>query len=418
VPPNFSGAFFIPETEVDMSSLVRTPPKILTLICLTGVATLSLNMFLPSLVNIAADFEADYALVSLSIAGYLAVTAVLQIVIGPMSDRYGRRPVILGAIALFSVASLGCLMAQNIWVFLLFRLMQGAIIAGGALSRVVVRDMMPPKQATSMLGYIAMAMAVAPMLGPMVGGALDELFGWRSTFLALVLIGTALFILTWHDLGETNKTPSETFGRQMRAYPVLLRSRKFWGYATCMAFSTGAFFAFIAGAPLVVSVLFDMSAGTLGLYMGSITGGFILGSFCAARFARGHALATMMLAGRIVACSGLVAGLVLFAAGFVHEFVLFGSTIFVGVGNGITMPSSNVGVMSVRSDLAGSASGLAGALTVGGGAVLTWVSGVIVTEDTGAMALLGVMFTTSFLGLLSAYWILLLDKETSRNKAS
>ena len=234
-----------------MAVVERTPPTTLTLICLTGVATLSLNMFVPSLVNIAADFETDYTLVSFSIAGYLAVTAPLQIVLGPLSDRFGRRPVLLGAVALFTVASIGCLFAQNIWVFLAFRLMQGAIIAGVALSRVVVRDVMEPKDAASRLGYIAMAMAVAPMLGPMVGGAFDEFFGWRSSFLAFALIGAALLALTWFDLGETNKTPSETFASQMRTYPVLLRSRRFWGYATCMAFSTGAFYAFIAGIPLV-----------------------------------------------------------------------------------------------------------------------------------------------------------------------
>ncbi len=388
-----------------MSAFQRTPPKIFTLILLTGVSILALNMFVPSLVNIAADLDADYTLVSLSIAGYLAVTAVLQIVIGPMSDRYGRRPVLLIAVALFTLASLGCLLAQNVWVFLFFRLLQAAIVAGGALSRVVVRDMVPPKQAVSLLGYIAMAMAVAPMLGPMVGGALDELFGWRSSFLAFAMMGAALFALAWFDLGETNRNPSQTFRAQVQAYPVLLGSARFWGYAGCMAFSTGAFFVFIAGAPLVASTLFEISPGMLGLYIGSITGGFVLGSFAAARCAKRFALETMMLAGRIVACSGLAVGMLLFAAGVVHELALFGSTIFVGLGNGITMPGSNVGAMSVRSDLAGTASGLAGALTMGGGALLTWTAGMMVTEDTGAMALLGLMFVTSFLGLLSAWWV-------------
>ncbi|QBY02684.1 MFS transporter [Rhodophyticola sp. CCM32] len=394
-----------------MPPKIRTPPRVLTLICLTGVATLSLNMFLPSLVNIAETFEAGYRLVSLSVAGYLAVTAVLQMLIGPLSDRYGRRPVLLAALALFSVASLGCLLAQNIWVFLAFRLLQGAIIAGSALARVVVRDMMPPAQAVSMLGYIAMAMAVAPMLGPMVGGVLDDLFGWRASFLAFTLIGVALLTLTWVDLGETNKSPSDTFGHQMKAYPTLLRSRVFWGHSGCIAFSTGAFFAFIAGVPLVASLLFDMSAGRLGLYMGSITAGFFLGSFCAARLAQRVAMPVMMLAGRIIACSGLVAGLVLLAAGIVHELTLFGATIFVGVGNGITMPSSNVGVMSVRADLAGTASGLSGALTVAVGAGLTWAAGVVVTETTGAMALLGLMLAVSFLGMLSAAWVAYLVKD-------
>ncbi len=394
-----------------MFSAATTPPRLATLIFLTGISTLSLNMFLPSLVNIAQDFKADYAIVSLSIAGYLAVTAVLQITIGPLSDRFGRRPILLAALLIFVFSSLGCLLSTNVWMFLFFRLLQGAIIAGSALSPAIVRDMHPAKQAASLLGYIAMAMAIAPMLGPVLGGALDEFFGWRSSFLAYIVIGSAVFIVAWLDLGETNKTPSQSFGHQMKAYPALLGSQHFWGYALCMAFSTGAFYIFLAGAPLVTRILFDMSAGTLGIYLGSITGGFFLGSFIAAKFSNNHSLATMMLAGRIIACTGLLIGIVLFALGIVHEFTLFGATLFVGIGNGITMPSSNAGAMSVRTDLVGSASSLAGALTVGSGAILTGLSGVIVTENTGATGLLWMMFATSFFGLLCAVWVFFLDQK-------
>lgn len=399
-----------------MLSPATTQPSLGTLILITGVSALSLNMFLPSLVAIAEDFETSYAVVSLSIAGYLAVTAIVQIVIGPLSDRFGRRPALLVALVIFALASLGCLLADSIWVFLVFRLMQGAVIAGSALSPAIVRDMLPAQQAASVLGSISMAMAVAPMLGPMLGGVLDELFGWRSSFLAFAVIGCALFALTWKDLGETNKTPSETFGRQMRAYPALLKSQRFWGFALCMAFSTSAFYAFLAGAPLVALVLFDMSPGTLGFYLGSITVGFFFGSLVAARLAERYSLVAMMLAGRFVACIGLLIGIALLATGTVHEFTVFGATIFVGIGNGITMPSSRAGAMSVRLDLAGSAAGLSGALIVGGGAVVTWLSGAVVTENTAAWGLFGMMFATSFLGLLCAVWITLLDAKHVREQ--
>lgn len=392
-----------------MLPAAATPPKLITLILLTGISTLSLNLFLPSLVNIAEDFETDYAIVSLSIAGYLAVTAVLQIILGPLSDRFGRRPVLLVAVFSFALASLGCLLATNVWVFLIFRFLQGIIIAGSALSPAIVRDTVPAQQAVSILGYIAMAMAIAPMLGPMLGGALDEIFGWRASFLAYVLAGSGLFILAWMDLGETNKTPSVSFGRQFKAYTALLSSQRFWAYSLCGAFSTGAFYSFLAGAPLVTRNLFDMSVGTLGFYLGSITGGFFLGSFIAARLSKKHSLVTMILAGRIIACIGLLVGIYLFWMGLVHEFALFGATIFVGIGNGVTMPSSNVGAMSVRSDLAGSASGLAGSLSVGGGAIMTGLSAVVITESTGAIGLLGMMFAAAFLGLLCAAWVSFLE---------
>ncbi|MEL7153267.1 MAG: MFS transporter [Pseudomonadota bacterium] len=287
----------------------RTPPTILTLILLTGIATLSLNMFVPSLVNIADEFEVDYALASVSIAGYLAVTAVVMIIVGPLSDRYGRRPVILVGTLLFTLASVGCLLAENIWVFLVCRFLQAAVVAGGSLPRVIARDMLPPKEAAVMLGYISMAMAIAPMLGPMLGGVLDEYFGWRASFLAFTLFGAILLALSWADLGETNKDMSATFREQVQGYPQVLQSGVFWGYSICMSFSVGAFYAFIAGVPLVANVVFDVSTSRLGIYMGSITCGFFIGSFIAARITKHIRMISMVIAGRVLACAGLGVGI-------------------------------------------------------------------------------------------------------------
>lgn len=382
-----------------------------TLILLTGLSVLSLNMFLPSLSNMAADFQVDYSLVSLSIAGYLAITAVLQVIMGPLSDRFGRRPVLLAGLAIFTLASLGCALTTNIWVFLAFRVLQGAVISGWALSLAVIRDTAPAQEAVSRIGYVSMAMAVAPMLGPMLGGALDELFGWRASFVAYTGFGVAALGLCWVDLGETNKTPSETFAKQLQTYPELFRSRRYWGYALCMAFSTGAFYAFLAGAPLVAVAMLGLSPAALGFYMGTITAGFGLGSFVSGRWAKRFPLTTLMLCGRIVACAGLVAGLVLVLAGLVNEISLFGATVFVGLGNGLTMPSCNAGAMSVRPKLAGSASGLAGALTVGSGAVLTSITGAIVTEENGAYALLGMMLFSTLMALAAALYVLRIDRR-------
>jgi Bcr/CflA subfamily drug resistance transporter len=382
-----------------------------TLVLLAGLSVLSLNMFLPSLSNMAADFQADYSLISLSIAGYLAITAVLQVIMGPLSDRFGRRPVLLAGLVIFTLASLVCALTTSIWVFLASRVLQGAVISGWALSLAVIRDMAPPQEAASLIGYVSMAMAVAPMLGPMLGGALDELFGWRASFVAYAGFGVVALGLCWVDLGETNKTPSETFALQFRSYPELFRSRRYWGYSLCMAFSTGSFYAFLAGAPLVAVAMLGLSPALLGFYMGTITAGFALGSFVSGRYARRFALTTMMISGRIAACAGLMVGLVLAVAGFVNEISLFGATVFVGLGNGLTMPSCNAGVLSVRPKLAGSASGLAGALTVGGGAALTSITGAIVTAENGAYALLGMMLFASLMALAAALYVLWIDRR-------
>ncbi len=389
-----------------MRFAATSPPRLLTLILLTGVSVLSLNMFLPSLTNMAADFHVDYGLISFSIAGYLGVTAVLQLIIGPLSDRFGRRPVQLAALLIFTLASAVCAVTEDIWTFLAFRVCQGAVISGWVTSLAIVRDTRPPQEAASLIGYISMAMAVSPMLGPMLGGALDALFGWRASFVTYFGLGLALFALCWADLGETNQARSASFGEQLRSYPALLGSERFWGYALCMSFSTGAFYCFLAGAPLVATKLYGLSTEVLGIAMGSITAGFMFGSFLSGRFAKRHALTTMMIGGRIVACSGLLAGLALILAGATHVAFLFAATIFVGIGNGLTTPSASAGALSVKPELAGSASGLSGALTVASGAVLTPITAALVTAENGAIALLLVMLAASVAALLAALTVL------------
>ena len=394
-----------------MRYAATSPPTMFTLVIVTGLSVLSLNMFLPSLTNIANEFKTDYSLVSLSVAGYLGITAVLQLIFGPLSDRLGRRPVLLIGISIFAIASLGCLLATSIWTFLSFRVMQGAIISGWVVSLAVIRDTVPAREAASKIGYVSMAMAVAPMLGPILGGVLDELFGWRSSFLFFLILGIAIFALCWIDLGETNKNPSATFLRQFQAYPELFGSRRFWGYALCIMFSTSAFYTFLAGVPLIADAVLMISPSKLGLYLGSITAGFFFGSFLSGRYSKRNSLTTMMIAGRVAACAGLTAALIFFLLGFINELSLFGTTVFVGIGNGLTMPSANAGAMSVRPNLAGSASGLAGALTVAGGAVFTSMTGVILTEQHGVYQLVGIMLFCSLMGLIAALYVLHISRQ-------
>ncbi len=383
-----------------------SPPRLVTLILLTGVSVLSLNMFLPSLNNMAADFQVDYALISLSIAGYLGVTAVLQLIMGPLSDLFGRRPVQLTAVLMFALASAVCAVTDDIATFLVFRVCQGAIISGWVIALAVVRDTRPPKEAASLIGYISMAMAVSPMLGPMLGGLLDATFGWRASFWVYVGLGFALFAICWVDLGETNRNRSDTFAEQLKSYPDLLGSQRFWGYALCMGFSVGTFYSFLAGAPLVATQLYGLSTEVLGVAMGSITAGFMFGSFLSGRFASRYALTTMMLTGRLVACGGVATGLVIVSNGAEHIGWLIGAAICAGLGNGLTTPSASAGALSVRSDLAGSASGLVGALTVATGAVLTPITARLVDTENGAAVLLSIMLAAALTSLLAALIVL------------
>lgn len=388
-------------------------PRLSTLILLSALAILPINFFLPSLPSMAAEFNVDYGVMGLSLAAYAGVSACLQLVLGPLSDRFGRRPVILGALTIFIAATIGCAVAPDADIFLACRMVQAAIAPTYAVSLAVIRDTSSKEHAAGQFGYLAMAWAIAPMLGPTIGGLLDQVLGWRASFYVLALFGAAVLALCWTDLSETNRTPSNTMAEQYRAYPELLGSKRFWAYCLCAAFSVGAFYAFLAGAPLAASA-FDLSSAVLGLYMGSITGGFMVGSFLAARLAGRLPMTTILITGRLVACAGLLFGIILYAAGIGHVLALFGPCLFVGVSNGLTQPSASAGAISVRSTHTGSAAGLASAITVAGASIVAVVAGAVLTDENARSGLLFVMLASAFIALSAALLAHYLESTTPR----
>lgn len=374
-----------------------------------------MNMIVPSLANIAEDLRADYAVISLALGGYLAVTALVQLGLGPLSDRIGRRPVLLVALAIFSVASLGCALAQSAGIFLAFRMLQAGAISGYVLSMAIVRDTQDGSDVASLLGRIGMAMALAPMVGPMLGSVLDMAFGWRAVFMLYMAIGLGLLCLAWFDVGETVRPPSANDDPEEKRLTNLLSEPLFWCYALCTAFSVSAFYVFLAGAPLIATAVFGITTAALGLSVGSITAGFMFGSFLTARLVSRYAPSRLMLAGRLVACGGMLIGLLVLAAGIVSPLLYFGSTICVGIGNGMTIPSSNASAMSVRPRLAGSAAGISGALTLTGGALLATVTGFLLAGSASAEGLLLLMLMTSAAGLLAALVAIRLEGQAAKH---
>ncbi len=378
-----------------------TPPHIVTLILLAGLSALVMNIFLPSLPNMTAYFQTEYWLMQLSVAVYLAVNAVLQLVIGPISDKMGRRPVILWGIGGFCVATLGCIYAPDIYTFLGFRMAQAVIVTAMVLSRAVVRDCVPQDQAASMIGYVTMGMAVVPMIGPAFGGLLDEQFGWQSNFWLLLILGLALFWLTWSDLGETAKVSGLTLGQQFAQYPELLSSPRFWGYAIASGMSSGAFFAYLGGAPYVGTEVFGMSPAVLGFFFGAPAIGYFLGNFVSGRYSARIGVNRMVFIGTLINCTGILLSMLMFGLGLGSEWTFFGFMTFVGLGNGMTIPNATAGMLSVRPHLAGTASGLGGAIMLGGGAGLSALAGALLVEGSGPWPLLWIMLATAICAIVA-----------------
>ena len=392
----------------------RTAPHITTLVIATATGALAMNVFLPSLPAMARYFQADYAVVQLAVSLFLAATAVLQLFIGPASDRYGRRPVMLGCFAIFIVATSAAIFAPSIEFLLVCRVLQAFAAAGMVLSRAIVRDTVSADLAASRIGYITMGMTLVPMLGPVVGGFLDEIYGWQSTFVLTLAFGIVSFAVVYADLGETNRNRSTSLGAQFAAYPELLRSRRFWGYTLTAAFTSGAFFAFLGGAPYISSEVLHLSPSDYGLYFALIGIGYMIGNFLSGRFSSRIGINRMMLTGNTIAVAGMVLALLLFWGGYYHPLSLFGPTMFTGIGNGITLPNANAGIVSVRPHLAGSASGLGGALQIGGGAGLSVVAGALLTPDSGPYPLLWVMLLSSLAAVFSTGYVILVARRSGQ----
>ena len=378
----------------------KTQPSMLTLVLLASISMLAMNSFLPSLPSMATHFGTTTAIMGLSVAIYLGSSAVLQILVGPLSDKIGRRPALLWSLGIFIFASFACVFAQDTAVFMTLRAIQAFAACTMVLSRAIVRDTNDTQTSASKIAYIAMGMAITPMFAPALGGFLDNWFGWQANFWMLGGVGTLIWILTYFDQGETVPPSTEGFREQLKEYPELLTSRRFWGYCLASAFSGGAYFAYLGGGPFVGSVVFNLSPEQLGIYFGTPAVGYFAGNFISGRYSVRFGIDAMILSGLNIILVGMTLSLILSYLGYASVNSFFGFMIFVGLGNGLCLPNATAGMLSVRPHLAGAASGLGGSISIAGGAALSTVAGAILVPGSTEMPLLLLMWASSLAGVI------------------
>ncbi len=381
-----------------------------TLVLLAALPLLSLNMFIPSLGVMASEFEVGYNAMALTISNYLLFTAGIQLIAGPAADRYGRRPVVLIGLLIFGLSSMGCAFAQSYETFFLWRALQGAVATAGVLSRAIVVDIFPPQSSASVLGYISVGMSVAPILGPMMGGIMGETLGWRASFYVYTICALGLVLQVFFRLPETASGRQKPMNAFVRSYFALCRSALFWAYSMVMACGIGGFFVFVTGIPLLAAGEFGANEATTGILIGSITCGFLFGSFLSGRMSLSHSLDRMILYGRGFGTCGLVISFTLLLLGHKDLSVVLLGALSVGIGNGLATPSASAAVMNVRPELSGSASGLSGCLIVVIGALVTLLTGIFVQIQTTSLMLIGLMLTITATGLGFAIWAALQNK--------
>jgi DHA1 family bicyclomycin/chloramphenicol resistance-like MFS transporter len=383
----------------------KSPPHIFTLVLLAGLSAMNMSVLLPSLPGLTTYFHSDYAVMQLAVSGYFIFTGALQLMLGPLSDRFGRRPVILWSIAVFMAATLGCLFSTSDIMFLTFRMLAGAIASGLVLSRAIVRDMVSADEAASKIGYVTMGMSIVPMIAPMIGGALDLAYGWQAVCLFMLAMGGVIGAIIWADLGETKEKTQGGLAAQMREFPELLSSMQFWGYALTTAFGSGSFFAFLGGGPLIATAVFNMSPFWTGVGMGTPAIGYAVGNYLSGRYSVHIGINKMALIGAGLTAAGLTASLLISLAGFGSALTFFAFCYFVGLGNGLLIPNATAGMLSVRPHLAGTASGLGATIMVWGGALLSGISGTILNTQS-SLPLQEIMALTAFASIAAIWFVI------------
>jgi MFS transporter, DHA1 family, multidrug resistance protein len=367
-------------------------PPYVVLVAISAVGPLALNIFVPSMPGLQSEFGVSYGRVQLTLTLYIIGMALCQLVYGPLSDRFGRRPVLLAGMALFVVASALAALATSITVLIAARLLQAIGGASGlVLSRAIVRDLYDRDRSASVLGYITMAFVVAPMLAPTVGGLLDQIAGWRSIFVLLALLGAAALAVTWRKLPETNRKPAPSIriGSLAAGYLSLLRSPSFLAYGFTLGFSSAVFFGFVAGAPYVMVVVLGHKPLDYGLWFIMVSFGYMLGNFLSGRYSQSVGTDRMVTVGNLITLAACLAGLAAAVVGAVSPVTLFVPMLFAALGTGLTIPNATAGAISVNASIAGTAAGLVGFLQMGVGASSAQIVGVL--QDTAPFAVFWIM---------------------------
>ena len=383
-----------------------TPPHILTLILLASISALTMNIFLPSLPNIASELNSSTSILGLSVGIYLASSAVLQLIIGPFSDQFGRRPLILWSLIIFCISTLATVFVTNTAQFLILRIFQAISASCMVLARAIVRDTTESiEKAGSKIAYVTMGMALVPMVGPAIGGLLDYQYGWEASFWLLFILGLVILIVSFFDVGETLSNHNQSFLQQISTYPSLLRSKRFWGYCLSSAFVSGAFFSYLGGAPFVGNEVFGLEPKDLGFWFGAPAIGYVLGNFLSGRFSTKIGLDKMIFLGVTTALFGVSVSLTISLLDHGSVLSFFGLMTLVGLGNGMSIPNATAAMMSINPKLAGTAAGLGSAIMIGGGAGLSAIANFILIHGSSEIPLIMLMWTSVFCGLCSVAYV-------------
>src|SRR5712671_4601258 len=363
-----------PAAEKDYAAVATSRLVLLLLVAMTGVAPISLYLLVPALPVLATTFGRDISIAQMTVSLYMVGIACSQIIMGPLSDRFGRRPVLLAGLGLMVAASAACIFAETLPQLIAARFFQALGGATGmVVSRAIIRDLYPRERVGAMISLVIAVMMIAQMVSALFGGLLETAFGWRSIFYVITAAALLVTIGIAVALPETRRArdpgPGSGFRGDIRG---LLGSRAFFGYMLCQVLASQIIFTFAGAGPYIVVTQMGRSSAEYGAWFATTGFAYLVGNLFCVRFAPRHSLENLIWFGLALQFGGSLLNLGWSLAGLNQTPLwLFGTQMIVMVGNAFVMANSAAGAISVRPEAAGTASGAMGFLQMGIGSLVS-----------------------------------------------
>lgn len=324
----------------------------------------STDLYLPALPGLKADLGATDAQSQLTLSAFLVGFGIAQLFYGPVSDRFGRRPALLGGVTLYVGATLACMLAPSVEMLVGARFLQGlGACSGQVMARAIVRDLFEPEEGARVMAHMTWLFGLIPFFAPLVGGQLTAAFGWRANFAFLFLFGLVMLVLILAILRETNRRPDRDatrIGRMVANARTLWSSRTFAGYTLCVTFSYCGLVSYLSASPFILIDGFGVRPEDFGWwFMLSVTGN-ICGAVTCMRLAARVPLPRLMVLSSATSTAGGLLMLALAAAGVMHPLAVMGPMFIYLFGHGITTPVCLAAAVGPFPAMAGTASALLG----------------------------------------------------------